>query len=152
MKLIGSTLAQIPVSGTGIHFIRGFGTGDYVASGAGLAKNGSEIIPDNIGDPGYRPVKDSDLIIDYLDSKYSYPPGEEGTNQKLPQDLKTNSEQVKAGQSIISENEGQDGYSPYRDSELENRVQDSGQASKYQSTLELLNSEAFEKLSNTSKS
>ena len=65
LKIVGSTLAQVPVNGTGTHFVRGFTPDTYIKSGdpngllgflgfdgesgAARALQGAKIIPD--GDP-----------------------------------------------------------------------------------------------------
>jgi hypothetical protein len=79
LKIIGSTLAQVPVNGTGTHFVRGFKTDTYLQpagegpsgfaqffgaggiEGAPLALNGETIIPDNTGQSGYKPSHESNL-------------------------------------------------------------------------------------------
>lgn len=86
LKAIGSTLAQVPVNGTGLHFIYGFGEGQYLRKGGGepntglgrflrnnlnignqglnagaAALAGTTIIPDNNGDPSYQPLVPSGL-------------------------------------------------------------------------------------------
>tara|TARA_R110000796_G_scaffold66936_1_gene153801 strand:+ start:3346 stop:5181 length:1836 start_codon:yes stop_codon:yes gene_type:complete len=68
LKVIGSTLAQVPVNGTGTHFLRGFNPDTYIktpnasgvisflgldgVNGAARALNGEPIIIDNDGSPG----------------------------------------------------------------------------------------------------
>ena len=77
LKIVGSTLAQVPVNGTGTHFVRGFTPDTYLKSGdpsgllgflgagvkegAPLALNGETIIPDNTGLSGYKPLHESNL-------------------------------------------------------------------------------------------
>ena len=77
LKIVGSTLAQVPVNGTGTHFVRGFTPDTYIKSGdpngllgflgldgesgAPKALNGETIIPDNTGQSGYSPLVKSDL-------------------------------------------------------------------------------------------
>lgn len=84
-KVLASTLAQVPVSGTGTHFIYGFNGDQYLRSGGGsqsvlgqfLLKNlgigggldgargalrGDTLIPDNEGQEGYTPLTDSKLV------------------------------------------------------------------------------------------
>lgn len=84
-KVLASTLAQVPVSGTGTHFIYGFNGDQYLKSGGGtqsvlgefLLKNlgigggldgargalrGDTLIPDNEGQEGYAPLTDSKLV------------------------------------------------------------------------------------------
>ena len=84
-KIIASTLAQVPVSGTGTHFIYGFGGNEYLTDGQGpqtalgrfltnnlgvgtkgvdgakSALRGETIIPDNYGDEGYAPLTESNI-------------------------------------------------------------------------------------------
>jgi hypothetical protein len=79
LKIVGSTVAQVPVNGTGTHFVRGFKTDTYLQpagegpsgfaqffgaggiEGAPLALNGETIIPDNTGQSVYSPLVNSDL-------------------------------------------------------------------------------------------
>ena len=77
LKIVGSTLAQVPVNGTGTHFVRGFTPDTYIKSGdpngllgflgldgesgAPKALNGETIIPDNTGLSGYKPLHESNL-------------------------------------------------------------------------------------------
>ena len=79
LKIVGSTVAQVPVNGTGTHFVRGFKTDTYLQpagegpsgfaqffgaggiEGAPLALNGETIIPDNTGQSGYKPSHESNL-------------------------------------------------------------------------------------------
>ena len=77
LKIVGSTVAQVPVNGTGTHFVRGFTPDTYLKSGdpsgllgflgagvkegAPLALNGETIIPDNTGQWNYTPSHESDL-------------------------------------------------------------------------------------------
>ena len=84
-KVLASTLAQVPVSGTGTHFIYGFNGDQYLKSGGGtqsvlgefLLKNlgigggldgakgalrGDTLIPDNEGQQGYAPLTESKLV------------------------------------------------------------------------------------------
>lgn len=80
LKIVGSTVAQVPVNGTGTHFVRAFKTDTYLQpagedpagpfaqffgaggiEGAPLALNGETIIPDNEGQQDYKPLHSSDL-------------------------------------------------------------------------------------------
>ena len=77
LKIVGSTVAQVPVNGTGTHFVRGFTPDTYIKSGdpngllgflgldgesgAPKALNGETIIPDNTGLSGYKPLHESNL-------------------------------------------------------------------------------------------
>lgn len=95
-KVLASTLAQVPVSGTGTHFIYGFNGDQYLRSGGGsqsvlgefLLKNlgigggldgargalrGDTLIPDNEGQEGYAPLTDSKLVD--RNSKYDLKDG-----------------------------------------------------------------------------
>ena len=86
LKIVGSTVAQVPVNGTGTHFVRGFKTDTYLQpagenqasgfaqffgaggiKGAPLALNGETIIPDNEGQPEYNPLHPS-LLKDRYDN------------------------------------------------------------------------------------
>ena len=60
-RIAGSTLAQVPVSGTGLHFVRGFGQDYYIKEGAPLARVGAKIIADNRGEEGYNDLYQSNL-------------------------------------------------------------------------------------------
>ena len=77
-KVIGSTLAQVPVNGTGTHFVIGFGGNEYLkqggqrstwldrflkttagtggVNGAKSVLNGKNVILDHRGEEGYRPM------------------------------------------------------------------------------------------------
>ena len=82
-KVVGSTLAQVPVNGTGTHFVRGFTPDTYLKqgdpkgilgflgfdseNGASKALQGQTIITDNEGQSGYTPPVDpSPLEINFL--------------------------------------------------------------------------------------
>lgn len=80
-KVIGSTLAQVPVNGTGTHFVIGFGGNEYLkqggqksswldrflkttvgtggVNGAKSVLNGKNVILDHRGEEGYRPMIDT---------------------------------------------------------------------------------------------
>jgi len=73
LKIVGSTLAQVPVNGTGTHFVRGFNTDTYINKYLGFgsvnasarALQGAPIIIDNNGSEGYNvlfPKEKSNLI------------------------------------------------------------------------------------------
>ena len=85
-KIVASTVAQVPVNGTGTHFVRAFKTDTYLQpagentasgfaqffgaggiEGAPLALNGETIIPDNEGQAEYSPLHPS-LIKDRFDN------------------------------------------------------------------------------------
>ena len=71
LKIVGSTLAQVPVNGTGTHFVRGFNTDTYINKYYALdlaaparALRGAPIIINNDGSDGYNvlfPKNKSDL-------------------------------------------------------------------------------------------
>jgi hypothetical protein len=72
LKIVGSTLAQVPVNGTGTHFVRGFNTDTYINKYLGFgsvnasarALEGAPIIINNDGSKGYNvlfPKDKSDL-------------------------------------------------------------------------------------------
>ena len=86
LKIVGSTVAQVPVNGTGTHFVRAFKTDTYLQpagenpasgfaqffgaggiEGAPLALNGETIIPDNEGQREYNPLHPS-LIKDRFEN------------------------------------------------------------------------------------
>jgi len=89
LKIVGSTLAQVPVNGTGTHFVRAFKTDTYLQpaedpdnpgpgafaqffgaggiEGAPIALEGGTIIPDNEGQAEYNPLHPS-LIKDRFDN------------------------------------------------------------------------------------
>lgn len=85
-KVIGSTLAQVPVNGTGTHFVIGFGGNEYLkqggqrstwldrflkttvgtggVNGAKTVLNGRNVILDHRGEEGYRPMIDTQFTED----------------------------------------------------------------------------------------
>jgi len=87
LKIVGSTLAQVPVNGTGTHFVRGFTPDTYIKSGdpSGLlgflgfdgesgatrALQGAKIIPDGNPQEGLEsfPIDDTYRISKGIDSK-----------------------------------------------------------------------------------
>lgn len=91
VKILGSTIAQIPVSGTGTHFVRGFaGRQGYIGrSGAPLAKEG-QIIYDTTTEsalkfPNGQNIKDSALATPKTADSFIYSRNETPVNQ--PQDF-----------------------------------------------------------------
>ena len=92
-KVIGSTLAQVPVNGTGTHFVIGFGGNEYLkqggqrstwldrflkttagtggVNGAKSVLNGKNVILDHRGEEGYRPMIDTQFTdeIENVDAK-----------------------------------------------------------------------------------
>ena len=122
-KIAGSTLAQVPVNGTGTHFLKGFRTDTYLrpdpegaqpsgfaaffgaggVEGAPYALNGAEI-PMYINSDIYD-EKTSKLITG---SRFGY---DEKENKPIPQgENRTYSSQ---GGKIIEDNEGQDGWNSW---------------------------------------
>jgi hypothetical protein len=92
-KVIGSTLAQVPVNGTGTHFVIGFGGNEYLkqggqrsswldrflkttagtggVNGAKSVLNGKNVILDHRGEEGYRPMIDTQFTdeIENIDAR-----------------------------------------------------------------------------------
>lgn len=86
LKIVGSTLAQVPVNGTGTHFVRGFTPDTYIKSGdpsgllgflgadgeSGAAKalDGAKIIPDGDPQKGLEsfPIEDAYRVSKGIDS------------------------------------------------------------------------------------
>jgi len=92
-KVIGSTLAQVPVNGTGTHFVIGFGGNEYLkqggqrstfldrflkttvgtggVNGAKTVLNGKNVILDHRGEEGYRPMVDTQFTdeIEFKDAR-----------------------------------------------------------------------------------
>ena len=92
-KVIGSTLAQVPVNGTGTHFVIGFGGNEYLkqggqrstwldrflkttagtggVNGAKSVLNGKNVILDHRGEEGYRPMIDTQFTdeIEFKDAR-----------------------------------------------------------------------------------
>lgn len=109
VKVVGSTLAQVPVNGTGTHFVLGFGGTEYLkqgnpgstvlasflrqnlgignqgVNGAARALQGATIIPDNEGQANYQPFGDSSLLD--RNSKFDLTAGQD-ENPYLRGDLK----------------------------------------------------------------
>ena len=121
-KVIGSTLAQVPVNGTGTHFVYAFGGDEYLKSGAGpqtllgrflrevtgdglrnagqSALSGTTIIPDNEGQESYAPITESELVD--RNSKFDNKPGVDTPVNYLRQDLNSVVNLVKG---LFSKNE-----------------------------------------------
>lgn len=86
LKIVGSTLAQVPVNGTGTHFVRGFTPDTYIKSGdpsgllgflgadgesgAARALQGTKIIPDGNPQEGLEsfPIEDAYRVSKKVDS------------------------------------------------------------------------------------
>ena len=109
LKAVGSTLAQVPVNGTGTHFVYAFGGFQYLnegspgttvlgrflrqnlgignkgVDGASRALQGATIIPDNEGQPNYAPYVSSNLLE--KNSKFDLQEGFD-SNPYLRPDLK----------------------------------------------------------------
>lgn len=121
-KVIGSTLAQVPVNGTGTHFVYAFGGNEYLKSGAGpqtllgrflrevtgdglrnagqSALSGATIIPDNEGQESYAPITESELVD--RNSKFDNKLGVDTPVNYLRQDLNSVVNLVKG---LFSKNE-----------------------------------------------
>lgn len=97
-QVAGSTLAQVPVNGTGTHFLRGFRTDTYLQDstqasgfaqffgaggkeGAPLALRGETIIQDNDGSEGYNDLHPSELRD--RESKFKPEPTNKDDNREL---------------------------------------------------------------------
>ena len=92
LKIVGSTVAQVPVNGTGTHFVRGFTPDTYIKSGdpngllgflgldgesgAPKALNGETIILDNTGQRNYTPSHSSNLENRKSKFKAKYQPND----------------------------------------------------------------------------
>ena len=122
LKIVGSTLAQVPVNGTGTHFVRGFNNDTYINKYYGLssaparALRGAPIIINNNGSEGYNvlfPKEKSDLADrqSTLTEKKSYDTQnwtDESTYTKT--DTELNTKVAETGGTIISDNLGQEAY------------------------------------------
>jgi len=110
LKAVGSTLSQVPVNGTGTHFVYGFGGFEYLkegspgttvlgrflrqnlgignagVNGAARALQGNTIITDNEGQPNYAPPGQSGLLD--KNSKFDVQQGFD-TNPYLRSDIKS---------------------------------------------------------------
>jgi len=110
LKAVGSTLAQVPVNGTGTHFVYGFGGFEYLnegspgntvlgrflrqnlgiankgVDGASRALQGATIISDNEGQPNYLSPGKSGLLE--KNSKFDLEPGFD-SNPYLRADIKS---------------------------------------------------------------
>ena len=146
-KTVASTLAQVPVNGTGTHFVYSFGGFEYVkdnprtpstalgqflqtnlgigsggVKGAGIALSGGTIIPDNEGQADYGPVSTSNLTE--YNSKYDIKDGATDFSILRP-DLQNVFSLVKGllggGKStpVSPDNQGQEGFRTMREGELE---------------------------------
>ena len=146
-KTVASTLAQVPVNGTGTHFVYSFGGFEYVkdnprtpstalgqflqtnlgigsggVKGAGIALSGGTIIPDNEGQEDYGPVSTSNLTE--YNSKYDIKDGATDFSILRP-DLQNVFSLVKGllggGKStpVSPDNQGQEGFRTMREGELE---------------------------------
>lgn len=126
LKIVGSTIAQVPVNGTGTHFLKGFRTDTYLQpsggntrskfaqffgaggiEGAPLALEGKPItgkVESNFGEAN---EKTGDFQV-AAESQLDY---DEKVNSLIPgRSAYTNAEQ---GTTIIEDNVGQEGYKPY---------------------------------------
>lgn len=126
LKIVGSTIAQVPVNGTGTHFLKGFRTDTYLQpsggntrskfaqffgaggiEGAPLALEGKPItgkVQSNFGEAN---EKTGDFQI-AAESELDY---DEKINSLIPgQSAYTSAEQ---GTAIIQDNLGQEGWKPY---------------------------------------
>jgi hypothetical protein len=125
-KILGSTIAQVPVNGTGTHFVYAFRTDTYLqpsggnnrsafaqffgaggVEGAPLALRGKNItgkVESNFGEPNqqtgeFKIISESEL--DYDEKINSLIPGRSAYNN------------AKEGTPIIEDNTGQEGWKPY---------------------------------------
>lgn len=125
-KVIGSTLAQVPVNGTGTHFVIGFGGNEYLkqggqrstwldrflkttvgtggVNGAKSVLNGKNVILDHRGEEGYRPMIDTQFT-DEIEFKDARPVDFEQTYVK--QDARI---LAKENGKVITDNTGLEGY------------------------------------------
>jgi len=126
-KVLASTIAQVPVNGTGTHFVIGFGGHEYLkqggqrggwldrvlqttagtggVNGASTVLAGKNVIFDHRGEEGYKPMTDSELI----DQEYKDQLKVDIATSYIKQEGRT---LAKAGSIIIPENAGQEGYTP----------------------------------------
>ena len=125
-KVIGSTLAQVPVNGTGTHFVIGFGGNEYLkqggqksswldrflkttagtggVNGAKSVLNGQNVILDHRGEEGYRPMIDTQFT-DEIEFKDARPI--DIAQSYIKQD---GSLLAKENGKVITDNTGLDGY------------------------------------------
>jgi len=125
-KVIGSTLAQVPVNGTGTHFVIGFGGNEYLkqggqrstwldrflkttagtggVNGAKSVLNGKNVILDHRGEEGYRPMIDTQFT-DEIEFKDARPI--DIAQSYIKQD---GSLLARENGKVISDNTGLDGY------------------------------------------
>jgi hypothetical protein len=125
-KVIGSTLAQVPVNGTGTHFVIGFGGNEYLkqggqrstwldrflqttagtggVNGAKTVLNGRNVILDHRGEEGYRPMIDTQFTdeIEFKDASTVDP-----AQSYIKQDA---SILAKETGKVIPDNTGLEGY------------------------------------------
>ena len=105
LKVAGSTLAQVPVNGTGTHFLRGFRTDTRILSaeaeastfaqllgaggveGAPLAKNGATIIPDGTPNDGLQNFSIADDLKDQISPLLGPEVDEEPKGTVIPLDV-----------------------------------------------------------------
>lgn len=129
-KVLGSTIAQVPVNGTGTHFVIGFGGHEYLkqggsssswlarflqttggvggVNGAKSALEGKPIILDNRGEDGYKPMIESELV----DKEYVDQLKVDVAQTYIHQEGRP---LAKEGSIIIPLNVGQEGYKPVND-------------------------------------
>ena len=90
LKIVGSTVAQVPVNGTGTHFVRGFTPDTYLRqgdpngvlgflgfdgeNGAAKALNGETIIPDNEGQEQFTPLHGSEVEFKFSKFRPKFQP------------------------------------------------------------------------------
>jgi len=125
-KVIGSTLAQVPVNGTGTHFVIGFGGNEYLkqggqrsswldrflkttagtggVNGAKSVLNGKNVILDHRGEEGYRPMIDTQFT-DEIENKDALPV--DIAQSYIKQDA---SILARENGKVIADNIGLDGY------------------------------------------
>lgn len=125
-KVIGSTLAQVPVNGTGTHFVIGFGGNEYLkqggqrsswldrflkttagtggVNGAKSVLNGKNVILDHRGEEGYRPMIDTQFT-DEIENKDARPI--DVAQSYIKQD---GSLLARENGKVIADNIGLDGY------------------------------------------
>lgn len=127
-KVIGSTLAQVPVNGTGTHFVIGFGGNEYLkqggqrsswldrflkttigtggVNGAKSVLNGKNVILDHRGEEGYRPMIDTQFTED-IEFKDARPVDFEQTYTKQDASIL-----ARENGKVITDNTGLEGYRP----------------------------------------
>lgn len=127
-KVIGSTLAQVPVNGTGTHFVIGFGGNEYLkqggqrstwldrflkttvgtggVNGAKTVLSGKNVILDHRGEEGYRPMVDTQFTED-IEFKDARPIDIAQTYIKQDASIL-----ARENGKVISDNTGLEGYRP----------------------------------------